>query len=215
MLDPYERGHVTVSMRQGLGLIVVFALVAGVIPLLANLWLAIPMGAAVPLALVADTIGRLTSAFGGYLPLDITGYTAQTLAGVEPRMPGFLAALLSALGIWLNWPLGWLTNWIGYGVFVAGLARLMGAHNTLQSFFAATSFVAVPLLLLGLYRIPILGPIAMLTAVVWGFFLYYRIVRYVTRLDVGRTLLSMLLPIAVLLMVPLILSVLATFLLFG
>jgi hypothetical protein len=119
-------------------------------------------------------------------------------------MPGILAGFLSALGVWINTPLTWLTYWIVYGLFVFGLARLMGAKNTLQAFYAATAFAAVPLVLMGLGPIPWIGPLLVLAALVLALAVYYGAVRYVTGLDGGRTFLSMLLPLAVGVVLPLL-----------
>lgn len=211
-VDPFERGMVTVTMRQGIGMIALLGLLAGVIPLIANLWLAVPMRTSVPLAQVADAAAQFLNVNSGIIPLDIAGATVQTIAGTEPRMPGIFAALLSALGIWINWPLGWLANWIVYGTVVFALARLMGATNTLQSFFAATSFTAVPLLLTGLAPIPCVGPLAGLLGMVLAFAVYFQAMRFVTRLDGGRTVICMLLPPSLVVVVPMMLIVLAAFL---
>lgn len=211
--DPFERGAITVSMRQGIGLIAVLGLLAGVPTLLANLWLGLSMGAAVPLAATAASLANLAA---GYTTNPIAGEVANTaslLAGTEPQMPGFLAALLSALGLWLNWPLGWLANWIVYGAVVAGLARLMGAPSNLQTFFAATSFTAVPLVLTGLSPIPFIGPLAVITGVIWAFALYYQAIRRVTGLDAARTLVSILLPLVVIAAIPTLLALAAMVLL--
>ncbi|MCB0060351.1 MAG: hypothetical protein KDE45_25095, partial [Caldilineaceae bacterium] len=163
-LDPFERGAVTVSMRQGIGMIVVLGLIAGIIPLIANLWLGISMGTAVPVAAMATALADLAAAYTGNPAADQVANSAGMMAGIEPRLPGFLAALLSALGMWINWPLGWLANWMIYGTVVAGLARLLGAESRLQTYFAATSFAAVPLLLTGLNPIPFIGPLAVIGA---------------------------------------------------
>lgn len=203
-VDPWERGAVTVTMRQGLGMIALLGLVAGIIPLLANLWQGIAMGAAVPLAQAANNVAPLTTAYPPDSPIYIFSTTVQTIAGLPPRMPGVLAGLLSALGVWINTPLSWLALWIVYGLFVGGLARLMGAANTLQAFFAATAFAAVPLVLTGLAPIPWIGPLLALAGTVLAFAVYYMAVRYVTRLDGGRTFLAMLLPLAVGLVLPLL-----------
>lgn len=203
-VDPWERGYVTVSMRQGLGMIVVLGLLAGVIPLLANLWQGISMGAAVPLAQAANSVAPLATAYPPDSPIYILGNAVQTIAGLPPRMPGFLAGFLSALGVWINTPLTWLTYWIVYGLFVSGLARLMGAKNTLQAFYAATAFAAVPLLLMGLGPLPWIGPLLVFAALVLAFAVYYGAVRYVTRLDGGRTFLSLLLPLAIGVVLPLL-----------
>ncbi len=204
-LDPFERGGVSVSMRQGIGMIVVLGLVAGVVPLVANLWLGIRMGAAVPFAAAATALSDLAAAYTDNPAANQIANSAGMMAGIEPRLPGFLAALLSALGMWLNWPLGWLSNWLIYGAVVTGLARLLGANNRLQIHFAATSFAAVPLLLTGLGPVPFVGPLAVISAFVWAAILYYKAVRLVTGLDPMRTLLSMFVPVAVVAAIPLLL----------
>jgi hypothetical protein len=203
-VDPWERGAVTVTMRQGLGMIVVLALIAGLIPLIANLWLGLSMQTSVPLAQAANSVAPLTTAYPADSPISILGTMVQTIAGLPPRMPGILAAILSALGLWISTPINWLTAWIVYGLFVFGLARLMGASNTLQGFYAATSFAAVPLVLMGLGPIPWIGPLLMIAALVLALVVYYKAMRYVTRLDGGRTLLCMLLPLAVGVVLPLL-----------
>lgn len=192
--DPYERREITVSMRQGIGMIFVLGLVAGLLPWLGNLWMSLRAGTAAPLAAAALSLAELAGAYAGAPVLNIVANTAGLLAGVEPRLPGFWAALLSSLGLWLNTPLSWLSSWIVYGTFVAALARLFGAANRLQTFFAATSFAAVPMVLTGLAPIPLLGPLAVVAAWGWAALLYYQAVRYVTRLDPVRTLLCMALP---------------------
>jgi hypothetical protein len=208
-LDPSARGAITVSMRQGIGMIVVLGLLAGIPTFLANLWLGLSMGAAVPLATAAASLADLAA---GYPANSITNSIANTtslLAGIEPRMPGSLAALLSAKGVWLNWPLTWLANWIVYGAVVAGLARLMGAPSNLQTFFAATSFTAVPLVLTGLSPLPFFGPLMVIAGMLWAFALYYQAVRRVTGLDATRTLLSLLLPVVVIAAIPTLLALTA------
>jgi hypothetical protein len=203
-VDPWERGLVTVSMRQGLGMIVLLGLVAGIIPLIANLWLALPLQTSVPLAQAGSDAAQMTAAYGVDSVLGVIGSTVQTAAGLDPRMPGFLAALLSALGLWINTPLTWLGWWIVYGTFVFAAARLMGASNTLQAFFAATSFAAAPLLLTGLAPIPWIGPLFAFAGSALAFAVYFLAVQFVTKLDAGRAALCMLLPLAVGIVLPLL-----------
>lgn len=194
VLDPYERGEITVSMRQGIGMIFVLGLVAGLLPLVGNLWVSLRAGTAAPLAAAALSLAELANAYAGSPVLSAASNTASLLAGIEPRMPGFLAALLSSLGLWLNTPLSWLSSWIVYGALVAALARLFGATGRLQTFFAATSFTAAPMVLTGLAPLPLLGPLATVVAWIWAAIVYYQAVRYVTCLDPVRTLLCMALP---------------------
>ena len=211
-LDPFEQNRVSVTMRQGLGLIVVAGLLAGLIPLLANLWLAVPLGAAVPLARVADASSQVLRGYAGNVPLEIAGHTSQSVAGLPPRIPGVLAALFSAVGLWLNWPLTWLTIWIVYGTLVFGAARLLGTTTTLERFFAATSFAALPLLLTGLGPVPFLGPLALLAGLAWAIVVYFWHARFVTHLDGGRVFVAMALPGALAVAVPLLLVVAAALL---
>lgn len=203
-VDPWERGAVTVTMRQGLGMIALLGLVAGIIPLIANLWLALPLQTAVPMAQAGSSAVQLTTTYGAGTPLGVLGSTVQTAAGLDPQMPGFLAALLSALGLWINTPITWLGWWIVYGTFVFAAARLMGASNTLQAFFAATSFAAVPLLLTGLAPVPWIGPIFAFVGSVLAFAVYFQAMQFVTKLDGGRTALCLLLPLAVGIVLPLL-----------
>lgn len=100
--------------------------------------------------------------------------------GFEQRMPGFLAALLLTITIWLwlNWPLSWLSNWIVYRRDCRRLARLMGGNVVLQTLFAATSFTAVPLLLTGLAPLPFIGPLTFVASLVWAIALYYLAVHH-------------------------------------
>ncbi|MBP6440613.1 MAG: hypothetical protein KA259_03325 [Caldilineaceae bacterium] len=209
-LDPHERGFVTTSMRQGLGLVLVLGLVAGIVPFLANLWSSITVGAAAPLVELGESAAQWLAAYGSLPAVDIAAHTIQSIAGLEPRMPGVLAATLSSLGLWLNTPLNWLSLWIIYGTLVLATARFMGAHATLETFFAATSFAFVPLVLTGLVSLPFVGPILSVVGVVWGFLLYVQTAFWATRLSVARIMLSMLLPIAVLLALPTLAGMLGT-----
>jgi hypothetical protein len=212
-LDPHERGVVTASMRQGLGLVFFLGLVAGIAPFIDNLWLSVTVGAAAPLASLGQSAAQWLAAYGSIPAVEIAAHTLQSVAGLEPRMPGVLAALLSSLGLWLNTPLNWLSLWIIYGALVLTTARFMGARATLETFFAATSFAFAPLVLTGFVSIPFVGPVLSLVGVVWGFLLYVQIAFWTTRLSVARIVLSMLLPIAVLLALPTLAGMVGAFLL--
>ena len=194
--DIEEASGISTSMRQGLGLIVLTALLAGLLPFLVNWTIAARAGTVLPLAQLARAAEAQTADMESGGPLQTWPETAATLAGLEPRLPGPLAAGLSAFGVWLNGPLNWLTLWIVYGLAVLLVSKLLGATTTLQHFYAATSYAYLPLLLLGLRPIPCLGTIASLIAVVWALVLYVQAVQLITRLDLGRSVLSVLLPLA-------------------
>ena len=184
------------SMRQGMGMIVIVALVAGLLPFLLNWFTAGRMGTVMPLA----ELGRLaeTRWLSGDDVLGVkpvVNETLQTIAGLERAVfPGWLAAGVSALGGWINWPLRWLALWIVYGLAVLLIAKLLGAPTTLQQFYTLTSFGFLPFILTGLQPIPCLGAIAGLVALIWAIAVYAYAVRSATRLSIGTALLCTILP---------------------
>lgn len=191
------------SMRQGMGLVVVTALIAGALPFLFNWAIAARAGTALPLVQLAGTMDQPADATSS-LPWLAWEETLKSIAGLEPRLPGWLAAGLSALGVWINQPLTWLTYWLVYGLGILLVCKLLGATTTLQRFYAVTSYAYLPLLLTMLQPIPYLGPLAALVAIVWTFVLYVRIVQLLTGLNTGRAVLSVLLPGALGLLVALL-----------
>jgi hypothetical protein len=201
------------SMRQGLGLVVVVALLAGLLPFVVNWVSAARVGTAVPLAQMAyeaEERGGRDAFFG---PAATIRETTQRLAGMETAVfPGWLAAGLSALGIWVSWPLNWLTWWIVYGAVVLLVAHLLGATTTLQRFYALTSYAFLPLILLGLGPVPCLGALATVAALLWTGVMYFVAVRAATGLQAATVLASMLAPGALLILLAALggLTVLAT-----
>lgn len=198
-------GIALTSMRQGLGLVVVTALIAGVLPFWVNWIAAARAGTALPLVQLSRSIAaRPTSLAEAPFSLQIWAETLHTIAGIHPFFPGWLAGGLSALGVWLNQPLNWLGFWLVYGLGILVVCKLFGATTTLQRFYAATSYAYPPLLLLILRPVPFLGAVATLVALLWTFILYVRLVHLVTQLDMVRALLSVLLPGAAALLVGLV-----------
>ena len=179
------------SMRQGMGLVVLAALVAGLLPFLLVWGMATRAGVIAPLAEWARGAGE-AAAPGPWAEL---WRTARTIAVLPPSvLPGWLVAFLSALGGWINWPLRWLAWWIVYGAGVLVCAKGFGAGATLQQLFRSTSYAAVPLVLLGLGPIPCLGAVAIVVGVVWMALMYVGWVRAVTKLAWGPALTATLLP---------------------
>jgi hypothetical protein len=191
----------TTSMRQALGLVVITALAAGLLPFVVNWLVATQAGTALPLVQLAQSVAQQSERWAASpLPFDVWTETANTLAGLDPIAPGWLAALLSALGEWVNWPLSWLTFWLVYGLGILVVAKLLGAGTTLQRFYAATGYAYVPLLLTGLSPIPCLGALASLAGLVWTFMVYVQAVEVVTQLGRGKAALCVLLPGALVLL---------------
>jgi hypothetical protein len=182
-------------MRQGLGLVVTAALVAGLLPFVLNWITATQLSTVAPLAELARTAETRLAEAQAWRPLAVLLETGQTLAGLPPSLlPGWLAGFLSALGQWLNWPLRWLTWWIVYGLGVLVVAKLLGSTATLQRFYALTSYTALPLVLLALSPIPCLGLVAQTVAALWALVVYVAAVRAVSGLSLGQALISVVVP---------------------
>lgn len=181
------------TMRQGLGLVVVAALLAGLLPFLVNTVNAISVGAPLPFVRFAQQVQSVEGT-----PSSQLDEAFRTLAGLSPAvLPGWLAALLSTVGEWINWPLRWLTWWLVYGTATLLAAKAWGAPTTLQRFLAVTSYAAVPMVLTGLGPIPCLGVLAQIAAWLWMAATYVTSVRAITGLDWGRAMAAVLLPAAI------------------
>ena len=209
-------GFTETTMRQSLGMVFLLGLLAGFIPFLANWEQAASVGTALPLA----RLGAQASLFQETPPDHVAAYfdpvqlgdLFQVIAGLPQPLPGWLAAFISALGEWINWPLRWLAVWIVYGALVMVCNNVLGATCRLQPFFAATGFAAAPLLLIGLSPIPCLGRVCSVIGVVWAFIVYARANEAVTSLPRLRSLTAVTLPLLFILIVSL--SAIALFALF-
>lgn len=190
-------GRPATTMQQALGMVVILALVAGALPFLINWIMAARVGTAAPLLDLANALDRESAIrFGAADPLAVVADTARIVAGLETRLPAWLAALLTALGSWISWPMRWLQLWIVYGLGVLTVAKLLGATTTLQRFYAATGYAALPLLLLALTPIPCLGTLAGLVAIAWSLLIFAQAVQYVTGLQTVHLIVAILLPLA-------------------
>lgn len=190
------------TMQQALGMIVLLGLLAGLLPFALNWFWAARAGTVLPLAEAARSAAAAEEDGGWAVPRmpwmpepSVRSELFQTLAGMDQPLPGWLAAGLSALGEWLNWPLRWLGVWIVYGALVMVANKGLGGHVTLQRFYAATSYAAAPLLLTGLGPIPCLGGLASLAGIVWALAVYIRANGDVSGLDYRRAAAAVLLPV--------------------
>jgi hypothetical protein len=189
------------SMRHGWGMIMLTALIAGALPFIVDWIRAASAGTIAPFMGPASMVATSdTLALSENPDIALLVDAAQSIAGLAPWLPVWLAAGLSALGHWVSWPLEWLTLWIVYGVVTLAVSHLFGARTTLQHFFAGTSYACLPLLLLALTPIPYLGPLAALVAVIWALIVYVLAVENVAKFDLGRAIVSALAPGALLLL---------------
>lgn len=194
----------TTSMRQGVGLVVAAALLGGLLPMILQWVQAAQIGTATPLAALAHYAEAQSNLVGLTPFAQAWTNTARTMAGLEPVAPVWVAAGLSALGNWLNWPLNWLTIWLVYGLGVLATLKFQGATTTLPHFYGATSYVFVPLVLLGLGVVPYLGPLFSLVGLIWAVLIYGEAVRTLANLPTQRVVVSLLTPLAVIALLALI-----------
>ena len=189
-------GMPATTMQQALGLVFVTGLVAGFLPTLVNWLLAARAGTATVLVGAARQLDTLTPAQVP-VPFQALVDAMQTAAGAEPVFPGWLAAFLSALGGWINWPLYFLTLWIVYGIGALVLAKLFGSTVTLQRFYAGVGYSLLPLALLGFSLIPWIGPLIALGGMLLALLVFYRSLRHVTGLPSLQSIFCVGLPPAV------------------
>lgn len=190
----FTRGLHT-SMRQGMGLVVFSGLATGALYFVL-LWIRLAaLGSVLPLLRAHVWMARLAVR----LPMGETWTQAsEQLGGLAPRAPAWAAAGLSAAGAWLQLPLRLLALWIVYGLLVLVAAKLLGATTTLPRYYAVTSYAFLLLLPAALAPLPWIGPVAVAAGALLALLAYAGAVRAATSLDVGRSILCMLLPAAVL-----------------
>jgi hypothetical protein len=195
-----RNAYVNITMQQALGMIVVLGLLAGFLPFIMNWVVAARMDAALPLAQAARASASMREWLSN-IPLGLPGIDPvawsefyPTVAGLPQPAPGWLAAGLSALGEWLNWPLRWLGFWIVYGAFVMVVNKAFGATMTLQRFYAATGYSVVPLLLTGLSPIPCIGDLFAFLGGAWAVAVYVRANQDITGFPLGRSAIAVFLP---------------------
>jgi len=215
-----------ISMRQGLGMICVVALLAGLIPFIVNWNIASRAGVALPLAnsarlynatMAALTLGRDATPNAAQIfygptadPIDesddaldaLNGTSldqaTREIAALPPIWPGWAVAGLSSLGEWINWPLRSLTVWLVYGTLVLLVCHWLGATTTIQNYLAATSYAVLPILFYALTPVPYLGLLAALIGTLGAIIVYFVTARTVTGLNMAQTFLAMIAPIGLL-----------------
>ncbi len=198
-LRPQPFGEI--SMRQALGMILLAGLLGGIFSFVVNWVQAASMGTVLPLAQASRSVENLArfGDFGlaGLAPVNLPGLTESihTLAGLDQALPGWLAALLSALGTWVSLPLAWMQSWIVYGLLVALTAKALGATMTLQRFYAATGYFVVPLVLTNLVVIPYLGDLIGALIFVWALLVYAKGVQEAGKFGPLRVVASLVLPL--------------------
>lgn len=141
----------------------------------------------------------------------LVGSIAAQVQQAGTAFPRPLARGFIALGEWLSQPFAsspWpplaaatLGTWLGYGVWVMLVAKLLGGRSTLHGFFGATAFFAAPHALAIFGGVPVLGAVLGVVAWLWGLLIYVVATAASHRLSPGRALLAVFLPVVALLTV--------------
>lgn len=140
----------------------------------------------------------------------LAGSIVTQVQQADTALPRPLAQGLMALGRWLSRPFAnspgplataTLATWLGYGVWVMLVARLLGGSGTLHGFFGATAYFAAPHILTIFSGVPGVGSILTVVAWVWGVGVYVAATAASHRLSLGRAVLAVFVPFLVLLAV--------------
>lgn len=140
----------------------------------------------------------------------LAGSVVTQVQQVDTAFPRPLAQGLMAIGAWLSrpfanspWPLATATlaTWLGYGIWVMLVAKLLGGGGTLHGFFGATAYFAAPHILTIFSGVPGLGAVLGVVAWIWGLAIYIASTAATHRLSLGRAVLAVFVPILALLAV--------------
>jgi hypothetical protein len=138
------------------------------------------------------------------------GVEISNLSAVLPRP---LGALLQAFGGWLSLPFvesGFplsvvsLVTWLGYGLWVMLLAKLLGGRGTLAGFLGTSALYAAPHVLNFFAWVPCLGSVLGLIAFVWGIVIYVKATLVTHELTVGKALVAVFVPMLALVLLILV-----------
>ena len=91
-------------------------------------------------------------------------------------------------------PFTWLTNWVGYAIWVWLIAKLLGGKATISQMLGATALYTVPHILDVLGFVPCLGSILSLVATVWGIAIYIKGLTVANDFSLGKSILAAILP---------------------
>jgi len=197
-------------LKRGLMLLVLVTLLTGVISLIVNLVGDLrPMSVAAQRQEAEQGIQEFTSALdalGRYLDLS-PDFEEQVLSYVQPgmemgfriaelptRLPKPVGAILKDLGAFLSLPFSRLAGWVGYGIWVLLVAKLLGGRATAAQMLGATALYAVPHALDILGFVSCLGPVLGLVATVWGIAIYVKTLAVVNDFSMDRAIAATVLP---------------------
>jgi hypothetical protein len=120
------------------------------------------------------------------------------IEALPTRLPKPLGRVLRDLGAFLSLPFSRLAGWIGYGIWVLLVAKLLGGRATVSQMLGATALYAVPHVLDILGPVQCLGGVLGLVATVWGIAIYVKALAVANDFSVGRAVAATVLPALIL-----------------
>ena len=208
------------ALKRGLALLVLVTLVGGVVSLVVDIVGGLrPVDFEAELEAVEEGFQDFVESMEPFLdlPPDLQKGFAQGLraarpgfeigariAELETPLPRPVGTVLSNLGALLSLPFSRLAGWIGYGIWVLLVAKLLGGRATVSQMLGATALYAVPHVLEILGPVPCLGGMLGLVATVWGIAIYVEALAVANEFTVGRALAATVLPALVIVVLSLL-----------
>jgi hypothetical protein len=194
-------------LKRGLAVLVLVTLLAGVISLLVNFVGDLrPVSTEAQIAEVEQGIREFFRAVGPYLDLPpktqgiVFSYMRPAIqmglriANLPTPLPQPLGRLSESLGAFLSLPFSRLAGWMGYGIWVLLVAKLLGGRATAGQMLGATALYAVPHVLNILGVVPCLGGLLGLVATVWGIAIYVKALAVANDFTIGRAIAATVIP---------------------
>jgi hypothetical protein len=194
-------------LKRGLTVLVLVTLLAGVISLLVDFVGDVrPANVEAQISEVERGIRDFFQNAGPYLDVPpklqrtILSYVrpamgmALRMAQLPTRLPQPMGRLLQSLGAFLSLPFSRLAGWMGYGIWVLLVAKLLGGRATAGQMLGSTALYAVPHILDILGFVPCLGGLLGLVATVWGIAIYVKALAVANEFTIGRAIAATVVP---------------------
>jgi len=116
------------------------------------------------------------------------------IAALPTPLPKPVGSVLQDLGAFLSSPFSRMAKWLGYGIWVLLVAKLLGGRATVSQALGATALYAVPHALDILSPVPCLGGVIGLVTTIWGIAIYVKALAVANGFSVGRAVASVVVP---------------------
>jgi len=207
-------------LKRGLALLVLVTLLAGVVSLVVNV-----VGGLQPTDMEADLeeveagLREFFESMQPFFPVPPDfergvreGFKAARpgieigarIADLPTPLPKPVGVVLSNLGAFLSLPFSRLAGWLGYGIWVMLVAKLLGGRATISQMLGTTALYAAPHILDVLQPVPCVGGVLGLVATVWGIAIYVKALAVSNEFGTGKAILATLVPALVILLLSLV-----------